>query len=583
MNVIQTIQGSEEWLQLRRSFHTASEAPAAMGQSKYQTRAELLKQKAGGLIEEVNGAKQALFDRGHKSEADARPLAEALVDSELYPVTATLTVDGIRLLASLDGATMMETEIFEHKLYSESLAADVRAGTLDPHYTIQMDQQLLVSGAKRCLFMTSDGTEKNMAWCWYKSSPEKHAALISAWKQFDEDLTTYTLAKTVLVAVPKVATSLAVVLDMRVEGKLVSCNLDAYKPLALAYIADINTKLVTDQHFADATTDAKFCRDSAVKLKLSIEQALGQMGDINAVISAVRDIASAFDAKGLALEKLVKTEKDNRKLAIIMTAREALRAHEVALRPRTQGHLLQPAHIFETVIKGLQKLESVQNAVDTELARCKINLNAEADKIQTNLETLAALGHPELFADIGKMVLKAPDDMLAVATARIDKHKEAEAAKEEATRVRIRAEERAGAEREAHEKMEREQADAANAAKIEAARMQREQMEQLQAQRIRSEEQAKAQAPAIVAPLAIELVAKQAPASRNSAPTLKLGMISERLGFTLTEAFLHTLGFEFAALDRTSKLYHESDFPLICDALIAHIGTVENEYEGGAA
>ena len=64
-----------------------------------------------------------------------------------------------------------------------------------------------------------------------------------------------------------------------------------------------------------------------------------------------------------------------------------------------------------------------------------------------------------------------------------------------------------------------------------------------------------------------------------SAPTLKLGVISERLGFTLTEAFLRSLGFEFAAVDRTSKLYYESDFLLICAALMAHIGEMADKYE----
>jgi len=58
----------------------------------------------------------------------------------------------------------------------------LRAGTLDANYTVQMDQQLLVSGAAKCLFMTSDGTADRMAWCWYESNPEKFAALIAGWK-----------------------------------------------------------------------------------------------------------------------------------------------------------------------------------------------------------------------------------------------------------------------------------------------------------------------------------------------------------------------------------------------------------------
>lgn len=54
-------------------------------------------------------------------------------------------------------------------------------------------------------------------------------------------------------------------------------------------------------------------------------------------------------------------------------------------------------------------------------------------------------------------------------------------------------------------------------------------------------------------------------------PELRLGQMADRLGFSLTAAFLSELGFEPAATERASKLYHESDFPRICAALVARI------------
>jgi hypothetical protein len=59
-----------------------------------------------------------------------------------------------------------------------------------------------------------------------------------------------------------------------------------------------------------------------------------------------------------------------------------------------------------------------------------------------------------------------------------------------------------------------------------------------------------------------------------SAPTLRLGQISERLGFTVTADFMLLLGFAPAATDKAAKLYHNSDFPNICAALIRHISAV---------
>ena len=56
----------------------------------------------------------------------------------------------------------------------------------------------------------------------------------------------------------------------------------------------------------------------------------------------------------------------------------------------------------------------------------------------------------------------------------------------------------------------------------------------------------------------------------DSPPALKLGEINARLGFTLSADFLAQLGF-VAHQERSSRLYHERDWPHICAALIRHI------------
>lgn len=59
------------------------------------------------------------------------------------------------------------------------------------------------------------------------------------------------------------------------------------------------------------------------------------------------------------------------------------------------------------------------------------------------------------------------------------------------------------------------------------------------------------------------------------APTLRLGQICDRVGFTLTADFLLSLGFSPAARDKAARLYFEHDFPMICVALTRHISTVQ--------
>lgn len=67
------------------------------------------------------------------------------------------------------------------------------------------------------------------------------------------------------------------------------------------------------------------------------------------------------------------------------------------------------------------------------------------------------------------------------------------------------------------------------------------------------------------------------PAAADEPATLKLGTICERFGpgFSITAAFVSdTLGIQPAGTERAAKLYRASDFARICDALVAHIGSV---------
>ena len=60
------------------------------------------------------------------------------------------------------------------------------------------------------------------------------------------------------------------------------------------------------------------------------------------------------------------------------------------------------------------------------------------------------------------------------------------------------------------------------------------------------------------------------PAAEEPA-TLKLGTICERLGFSLTEAFIAGLGIERRGSDKRAVLYRESDWPAIKAALITKL------------
>ena len=146
-----------------------------MGASKFQTRNDLLAMKKTGIVPDVTPQQQAAFDRGHATEEMARPLAEEDIGEELYPIVGTSG----NLLASMDGATMLGDVLFEHKLWNEKVATQIRAGELDPHYYWQLEQQLLVSGAERVLFVCSDGTRDKYVSMEYSPVPGRREELIA--------------------------------------------------------------------------------------------------------------------------------------------------------------------------------------------------------------------------------------------------------------------------------------------------------------------------------------------------------------------------------------------------------------------
>ncbi len=81
----------------------------------------------------------------------------------------------------------------------------------------------------------------------------------------------------------------------------------------------------------------------------------------------------------------------------------------------------------------------------------------------------------------------------------------------------------------------------------------------------------------------VPMPTKAPPAAPSTPPTLKLGQISERVGFTVTADFLARMGFTPAATDKSAKLYHEASFSPMVDSIIAHLRMVQQEFGQRAA
>jgi len=455
MIIHNVVQGSPEWHALRAQHFTASEAPAMMGASKYQSRSDLLKQKKTGLTAEVSPHQQALFNRGHAAEAAARLIVEEMIGEELYPVTAT---EG-NLLASMDGMDMAEIVLFEHKLWNADLVAQVRAGELEPHYYWQLEQQLLVSGAGHVIFACSDGTRTNFVHMEYRPVAGRAEALQAGWRQFAADLEAFEVEAPKAEAVGRAPEHLPA-LHIEVTGMVKASNLAEFKTTALGALAKINTTLTTDQHFSDADKTVKWCKDVEERLDAAKQHALSQTASIEELFRTLDQIAEETRAKRLELDKLVKARKEAIRLEIKAKAEQEVRNYVAAINQRLGKVQLPIIPVdFANAIKGKKTIAGLQDGANGELARAKIEADNWAALIEKNLASLRELAtdHAFLFSDAQQLVLKANDDLVLLINARITEHKAEEERRLEAERERIREEER--------QRLEREQQEAAAAQK----------------------------------------------------------------------------------------------------------------------
>ena len=432
MKTLNLIQGSPEWHAHRTSHKNASDAPAVLGESTYVTRSQLLQRYFSGASEEVNSYTQKLFDDGHRFEALARPLAEAIIGEELYPITGSLG----ELSASFDGITMAEDIIFEHKTLNNTLKSVMVKGCtgadLPAQYRIQMEQQLYVSGAEKVLFMASTFNSEDVLveerHCWYKSDPVLREKILKAWEQFDKDLANFKLSEPTK-DVKADAIMLLPTLAIQITGEVVKSNLPAFKSAAIQYIKEIKTDLKTDEDFANAEATVKFLIKGEKELDLAKNNVISQTTSIEEAYKTIDWVKEQMRDKRLLLEKLLIKEKNLIRENMVFKAKEILSNHLNALEVEIKPYRLPVLRAdFVTVMKNKRTLISLQDAVDSELARCKIDYDTLAKEYRDKLNWFNefAIDFSFIFHDMQTLLLKPFEDFQVFVKSRIENYKSIE-------------------------------------------------------------------------------------------------------------------------------------------------------------
>lgn len=608
--VINHEQGSAAWHQHRREHFNASDAPAMLGCSPYKTRQALLHEVATGIVDaEIDAATARRFADGHRIEALARPLAEQIIGEELAPL---VLADG-KYSASFDGLTFEGDTAWECKTLNAALR-DAIPNRLDgipesghqlpEHYRAQLEQQAMVSGCERILFTAAslDGDEISEGrHCWYTPDPDMRQRLVTGWAQFEQDVAAYNpAAERPAQAVAAPMESLPAVV-VQVQGALtVAGNLPAFGQALRAFIERIPARPATDQQFADAEAACKALRKAEDALTQAEDSALAQISDVELMRRTVADLKDLARSTRLATEKLVKAEKDARRTEKVMAARRAFDKHVAACQLDIKGVRLNvPMPDFGAAIKGLSSLASIDDKLTDALISSQAEVNTLASRIINNLQTLDSVPqYAHLFADRQELAYKDAETLELLMQKRVD----AEAARIEAERQRIRDEEerkaREAAERAAEAERARIRAEEQHKARMEAAeRAKAEQAEAAEREAAARREQILAEAAKPAVTRALEMIEREkdvtpgkpiAPApidaapvdvgiapvaavgsAADDAPTLTLGAINERLHpISISAAGLAEFGIEPLATRKAAKLYSQAQFEQLCQAIV---------------
>ena len=602
MRIIDLQQGSSAWHAHRANHYNASDAPAMMGCSSYKSRADLVRERATGIIPDVDEATQRRFNDGHKFEALARPLAEQITGEDFSPCVGAPDDESSKLSASFDGISFAGDVAFEHKSLNDRLRAAMHEGCtgadLSLEYQVQMEHQAMVSGCERILFMaskwrldheTGEWVLEEERHCWYTPNPALRARIVAGWEQFEADVAAYVVPDAAPVMVAEAVTALPAVFAQVTGSIALKDNLPEYEVALRDFIEHrLIRQPETDQDFANLDLQIKALKGAEAALDASEEQALSQAEMLSAFKRQKDMLHKLTRDTRLAAEKLLAAEKERVKAVQVQRGQKAFADHIAGLNTRLgKPYMPQVPCDFAGAIKGKRTVESLVNAVDTELARAKIAANEIADRIQINLATLRELAgqHAFLFADTAAIVLKAPDDLTTLVKARIAEHAAQEAARIEAERQRIRAEEQEKARREAEalaEQREKErQAEIAHAALLARQESEAKAVAEAVTEQARRPEVAPgkplapAPAPIAAAPVAGGIAPAVATGdAADDGATLTLGQLNALLSpIKLDAAGIEALGFHVTRV-RAAVHFQEAQFPALLARLVQHIHNI---------
>jgi len=140
------VQGTPEWLELRKTKVTASDIPIIMGVSPYKNVKQLYNEKLGG---ENASLPTIAMQYGTAMEPEARYILSTIIEEDFYPAVK-FPAEHSWLMASLDGyhPNGDDSSIIEIKCpYSRKIPEAIPG-----HHFAQMQAQMFCAGVKKGIY-----------------------------------------------------------------------------------------------------------------------------------------------------------------------------------------------------------------------------------------------------------------------------------------------------------------------------------------------------------------------------------------------------------------------------------------------
>ncbi len=424
-------QNTPEWEVWREQHLGASDATAMLGESSHVTRTELIERIALGVKKQDSYFMKRIQRRGHALEAKARSeFAEIIVGEDLQPTVMSYGI----FSASLDGRTQDGKIIMEHKSLNDGIRAAGCVEMLPIKYHIQMEQQLYVSGAEKCLFVASGDDGEEAVHYWYESDPALLKRILSGWYLLMEDAKNYKRAPVEDAAVIEVVADFPVI-SAKVDGSIsIIDNLCAAEEAVSDFLTNKLIKApVDDNDFANLDNQIKAIKRAEDMLKQAGDDVISQAEAVAEFMRRKTALEKALQSARLSAEKIVKDRKASIKQdeidrgAAEIQAYMNSRAKDMPIGTELDALGRDILDLSECT-KNLKTIKSIKERISVGVAERKVTVSQFIDDVTAKVNWLDE-EYPEMrlvVPDLARIVTLPEGEFRAEVKARVERYQEAQ-------------------------------------------------------------------------------------------------------------------------------------------------------------